>query len=514
MLHAAVASSSPAEQLAADRLLEAYCTGNAAGQGVLAGTLLNAAAAPQGSFGSFLLLSLGRQGSVAELAASSRAAAALSHLIPGNEGLRPHLLATQVQMQQPLQQLGAPKGAAGGLTGAVSLMTLCTAHLGLLVTQQGRQPASLQAAADTLRLLLLWLHACPPAVSAFLRAVSQSQPFLVDSIRGSNACSAAVSSGHPLTRGMLALLLGLCASYAEEGSGTPTQQQLLGAIDQQIGQQQFLEILDALLQHPAMQAAAAAAAAGTAGGAAAGAGAAYGAFVQGPAPSSAFAAFLQSLVAEVRQRITGEAAPSTQLSYQAAPAHQAPAAVAYPAAQAAPPPPSANGTAPWAAPPPKPPSPLAAAAPPTGPLPFAPYGGPPAAAAAARPYSPTARSPSQLPSPPPSVASVPLYPSAAAAAVALHSPRSGSAASSAMHSPRVSRGFTPPPPPPPPPTFAHLHAPAAPGSHGDPGEAAAHLQQLVEALQRWVWVQVWSVAEDLVARGPQWHLLGWLQTDG
>ena len=377
-------------------------------------------------------------------------------------------------MQQPLQQLGALKSAAGGLTGAVSLMTLCTAHLGLLVTQHGRQPASLQAAADTLRLLLLWLHACPPAVSAFLRSVAQSQPFLVDSIRGSNACSAAVSSAHPLTRGMLALLLGLCASYAEEGAGTPTQQQLLGAIDQQIGQQQYLGILDALLQHPAMQAAAA-----TAVGAAssAAAGAAYGAFVQGPAPSPAFAAFLQSLVAEVRQRITGETAPSPQLSHQAAPAYQAPAAVAYPVASAALPALQANGTAPWAAPPPKPPSPLAAAAPQTGPPPFAPYSGPPAAA---RPYSPTARSPSQVPSPPPSVASVPLYPSAAAAAVALHSPRSGSAASSAMHSPRVSRGFTPPPPP----AFVHSQAPAAPGSHGDPGEAAAHLQQLVEALQR------------------------------
>ena len=166
LLHAAVASGSPAEQLAADRLLEAYCSGNAAGQGVLAGSLLNAAAAPHGCFGAYLLLSLGQQGSVAELAASSRAAAALSHLIPGNEGLRPHLLATQVPLQQPLQQLGALKSAAGGLTGAVSLMTLCTAHLGLLVTQHGRQPASLQAAADTLRLLLLWLPACLPGTAS------------------------------------------------------------------------------------------------------------------------------------------------------------------------------------------------------------------------------------------------------------------------------------------------------------------------------------------------------------
>ena len=39
VLHVAVASGSPAEQLAADRLLEAYCTRNAAGQGMLAGSL-------------------------------------------------------------------------------------------------------------------------------------------------------------------------------------------------------------------------------------------------------------------------------------------------------------------------------------------------------------------------------------------------------------------------------------------------------------------------------------------
>ena len=64
VLHAAVASSSAAEQLAADRLLEAYCSSKSAGQGVLAGSVPNAAAAPAASFGSYLLRSLGRQGSV------------------------------------------------------------------------------------------------------------------------------------------------------------------------------------------------------------------------------------------------------------------------------------------------------------------------------------------------------------------------------------------------------------------------------------------------------------------
>jgi hypothetical protein len=291
VLQAAVSADSGAEQVAADRLLESYCCGNSAGQSVLAGSLLHSAAAAPGSFGGYLLLSLGRQGSLAELAASSRAAAALSHLISGNPGIQPHLLALQVQQRQ--QQ----KAAAGGTGGSSSLMAVCASHLGLLATQHGRQPGSVQAVADTLRLLLLWLHACPPAVTAFLRAVAQSQPFLVDSIRGSNACSSSASSAHPLTRGMLALLLGLCATYAEDATGTPSQQQLVDAIGKQIGQQQYVAILDAMLQH----------AAATEGSSSAGS--SSGGPAEGPSASPAFAAFLSTLAAEVRQRATGSAGP-------------------------------------------------------------------------------------------------------------------------------------------------------------------------------------------------------------
>ena len=297
MLQAAVSAGSGAEQVAADRLLEAYCCGNSAGQSVLAGSLLHSAAAAPGSFGGYLLLSLGRQGSLPELAASSRAAAALSHLVSGNAGIQPHLLALQVQQKQ--QQ----KAAAGGNgSGSSSLMVLCASHLGLLVTQHGRQPGSVQAVADTLRLLLLWLHACPPAVTAFLRAVAQSQPFLVDSIRGSNACSSSASSAHPLTRGMLALLLGLCASYAEDAAGTPSQQQLLDAIGKQIGQQQYVAVLDAMLQH-------AAAKEGSSGGGSGGSGGGSNGPAEGPSASPAFAAFLSTLAAEVRQHVTGSAGP-------------------------------------------------------------------------------------------------------------------------------------------------------------------------------------------------------------
>ena len=453
VLHAAVAGDSHAEQLAADRVLEAYCSGNAAGQAVLAGWLLNAAGAAPGSFRGFLLASLGRQGSVAELAASSRAAAALSHLIDANEGMQPHLLALQVPMQQPLQTLQQPRSppAAAAMSGSVSLMTLCTAHLGLLVTQHGRQAASLQAAANTLRLLLLWMHACPPAVTGFLRSVAQSQPFLVDSIRGSNACSAAAASAHPLTRGMLALLLGLCASYAEDGAGTPTQQQLLGAINQQIGTPQFLAILEALLQHPAV----AAAAPGTPAPAGTSSSSIFG---DEPSPSPAFAAFLQMVAAEVRQRVTGVAAapPPLPPAPGAVPQHL-PQPPQPPAFHAPPQPPTAapaaysNGPAPYVPQHAHAVSPRASGGS-AGTHPFTPYGSAPAPYSPARPGSPPAKPPS-----------VPMYTSATAAAVVLHSPRAAAAAA---------RGFTPP--------FSQPPSPLGSVT----SDAATHLQQLVDTLQR------------------------------
>lgn len=408
VLHAAVAGDCPAEQVAADRLLEAFCLGNPAGQSALVGPLLHSSppAAAPGSFAGLLLQGLGQQGSLGALAASSRAAAALSHLVASNASVQPHLLGVQVAVQQQQQQPRSPQAAgAVALSGNVGLMGLCASHLGALVTQHGRQPASLAAAADTLRLLLVWLHACPPAVTAFLRAVAQSQPFLVDSIRGSNACSSAAASAHPLTRGMLALLLGLCASYAEEGAGTASQQQLLGAICQQIGQPQFLGILDALLQHPAVSGAG-----GTT--SSAGSGSVFGA---APAPSPAFAAFLRELAAEVRQRVTGVAAPPQQHPAAVAPPAPAPTPLQPPPTHLQPPafhgaPPGANGVPPYSGPHHhKPASPLAVGSPR-----FLPPG---TAASAATPAS---ASPWQPASPRAQPASVPMFSSATAAATALH----------------------------------------------------------------------------------------------
>lgn len=456
-LAAAVDGTSAAEHTAADRLLEAYCTGNAAGQGMLAGSLLHSAGPPSAAtFGGFLALRLGLQGGLRELAASARAAGALAHLVAGNPGIRPHLLAVSVP-------LAAGPGAAGFSTGSASLMAACTQHLAALLTQHGREAASAAAAADLLRLLLLWLHACPPAVTAFLRAVSQSQPFLVDSVRGSNACSAAAASAHPVTRGQLALLLGLCASYAEDGAGTPSQAQLLGAIGQQVGQQQYLAALDAMVQHPAL--APASASSGSAP-----------VFGDGPLPSPAFADFLRQLAAEVRQRVTGEAAPpQPQTAAGAAYTAPSPPAVS-PTAYAAPAmaasqlqhPPVFQAVPPGTLHPPPPPHLPSDAAPRALPNGRAPWSGPSSRATSPQGVVPpyqhpfggshgsTATSPQPAsPRLPPPPSGVPMFGSAGAAAAALGSPRS-----------------TPPP-------GASPRAAA--------GDAAARLQQalaLVESLQR------------------------------
>ncbi|KAL4452662.1 hypothetical protein ABPG75_008324 [Micractinium tetrahymenae] len=459
VLQGAVAGGSAAEQLAADRLLEAYCAGNSAGQAVLAGSLLHAGAAAPGSFGGYLLQSLGRQGGFQEVAASTRAAGALSHVLAGNSGMQSQLLQLQVALQAEVAAALPGFSGAASAGSSVALMAVCASHLGLLATQFGRQPASAAAAAGMLRLLLLWLHACPPAVTAFLRAVAQSQPYLVDSIRGSNACSGAAASGHPLTRGMLALLLGLCASYAEDAPGTPTRAQLLGAIASQIGQQQYQGILDSLQQHTAAVARDAAAGSSSAA-----------LFAGGPSCSPAFAAFLQTLIAEVRQRVSGVAPSSVPL----------PAPPLAPAAVAAglPPPPLQPPAAPLAP----------ATAPGLQPLP---YGG-------AAPHLP--HSAAHHAAPPPWVPPKPSTPNAAAAPTVFNpaavSTAGAGASRSAAPSPLAGspRGAVAPPAAPtnsflaPPKPFAPVAPPpaAALPSAGSGGSAVEvqQLQAAMEALQR------------------------------
>lgn len=161
----------------------------------------------------------------------------------GDAGLRHQLLSVQLprqQQQQPQQQ------------GPV-LMAHVATSLGRAVTLPlGKHPASLATAAACLQLLVLWVADCSPAATAFLRSVQRS-PFLVDAIRGSNACTGTLTSAHPVTRGLCCLLLGLCALYGEDASGTPSQQQLAQAMAQQIGARQVAAALAALTTHPAMK---------------------------------------------------------------------------------------------------------------------------------------------------------------------------------------------------------------------------------------------------------------------
>lgn len=120
---------------------------------------------------------------------SSRAAAVLEHIVRGNAELRGHLA----------QQLGAQ-------------LAHCTHQLaGLLLSPQLRDlaheplpPVARAQALRFIRLALAWLPGCSAAVLAFLQAAI-ARPFLVGVVSGSQC-------GDPLVRGLVAVLLGLCAT--------------------------------------------------------------------------------------------------------------------------------------------------------------------------------------------------------------------------------------------------------------------------------------------------------------
>jgi hypothetical protein len=114
---------------------------------------------------------------------------------------------------------------------------------------------------------------------------------------------------------MLALLLGLCASHAEDAAGTPTQQQLLAAIEQQVGRQQFLGSLDAMLTLLAAMD-------GSSAGGSQSSSSSFSssALAENVSASPAFAAFLIAAAAEVRARVTGETPSPAALPTPAVPA--------------------------------------------------------------------------------------------------------------------------------------------------------------------------------------------------
>ena len=88
-----------------------------------------------------------------------------------------------------------------------------------------------------LRLLVVWLDKCPPAVRIFKQS-PQNLPFMVELVTQTRP--------HRFIQGIAALVLGLCLEYTEDVGGEISRKALLDIISNRIGLVQFAEKLEDL----------------------------------------------------------------------------------------------------------------------------------------------------------------------------------------------------------------------------------------------------------------------------
>ncbi len=106
-------------------------------------------------------------------------------------------------------------------------------------THTGDRPGLALAAPDILCMLITWTHDCQPAITSLLAAAAHI-PCLLDILSGR------LGTPHPLTRGLAALLLGVCVLY-----GTPTDAEgVRGAIGQRVGASEVLGVLGGMQEDP------------------------------------------------------------------------------------------------------------------------------------------------------------------------------------------------------------------------------------------------------------------------
>ena len=162
LLQAAVHSNDPIECGAAERLVSAYCDHNPTGQVLLVSTLAPIADSDSGnaaSFGSRLSTALFD----ARPDVAAQAVSLLQHLLLDNSAAKEQLLRVP---------LDVPGSALPTL-----FMSCCTRMLSDAVRAADATSARLQV--SLLRLLLVWLHDCPPATASLLASPAHL-PLLVD----------------------------------------------------------------------------------------------------------------------------------------------------------------------------------------------------------------------------------------------------------------------------------------------------------------------------------------------
>lgn len=157
------------------------------------------------------------QARMEDLLLSSRAAAALVAVVGNNPATKADALAAR------------PCSSAQD----TGILEACSQRLATSVIKNGNQPQGQELVAQFGALLIGWLPACPPAVQAFLHAISKT-PFLVGVVMTENQ----FGGGGRVIRGVCAVLLGLCCLHTPPGSAIDPKV-LLKAVVTQIGMERY-----------------------------------------------------------------------------------------------------------------------------------------------------------------------------------------------------------------------------------------------------------------------------------
>ncbi|KAK9814747.1 hypothetical protein WJX72_010794 [[Myrmecia] bisecta] len=237
VLRTALFSSSAEERAAAQQVLRSFCSGNAEGQSMLVCTIMPVGDdMDQGgpsTFGGELVGALIGSPGQKDLQASCRAAGVLAHLLAGNAQAKERVLT--IPLAIPASASAPPE----------LLMPTCIKYLTSALASSGPHAHGEQLGAVVLlRMLVTWLHDCPPAVAAFL-ATASHLPFLVDVITGR------LGGGDANVIGLAALLLGACLVFNPQQAQAGPQPgcsaaTVLDVITARIGLSEFFGCLDAL----------------------------------------------------------------------------------------------------------------------------------------------------------------------------------------------------------------------------------------------------------------------------
>ncbi|KAG6408057.1 hypothetical protein SASPL_131059 [Salvia splendens] len=221
-------ASSTQEFVAADYVLKNFCEKNPDGQSMLVSSLHPQSSSTvrspfeedvNASFGSMLLHGLTSSESDDDVEICCRAASVLSHLLKDNIQCKETVL--QVELEAPTRSLG----------GAEPLMHRLVKYLALVSSKKSEDGkastfGSVYSYPVILKLLIIWLFDCPPAVECFLN----SHPHLTYLLELTSDQTATVC-----VRGLAAVLLGECISYNKTIDNGKNAFSIVDAVSQKIG---------------------------------------------------------------------------------------------------------------------------------------------------------------------------------------------------------------------------------------------------------------------------------------